>query len=220
MKLMLDRFYPFLSQPLIPRTRVALAVLPLALTLAFAAPLWRISMEAPQYPRGLVLDIYSYKLAGGNDGQHLQEINTLNHYIGMRPLERKTLADLDWMPFAIGALALLAWRVAAIGTVRDLADLTVATIYFSLFAFGRFAYQLYVFGHDLSPDAPVTVAPFMPVLLGSKQVANFVTHSFPQLGSLGMGIFLGGLVLILGLHLSSGRRQAVKEERERLVLVA
>ena len=52
------------------------------------------------------------------------------------------------------------------------------------FAFGRFVYQLYLYGHDLSPEAPVKIKPFTPVILGTKDVANFTTHSFPQLGSI------------------------------------
>ena len=49
-------------------------------------PLWNLTMFAPQYPDGLRLDIYSYKLEGGNSGQDVKEINVLNHYIGMKDL--------------------------------------------------------------------------------------------------------------------------------------
>jgi hypothetical protein len=38
----------------------------------------------------------------------------------MKKLDRADFTDLDWIPFAIGALALLALRVAAIGDVRAL----------------------------------------------------------------------------------------------------
>ena len=34
----------------------------------YLLPLWNMTMFAPQYPDGLRLDIYSYKLEGGNDG--------------------------------------------------------------------------------------------------------------------------------------------------------
>jgi hypothetical protein len=29
-------------------------------------------MKAPQYPQGLTLDVYLYKVEGGNEGQHIQ----------------------------------------------------------------------------------------------------------------------------------------------------
>lgn len=210
MRLYVDAFYSFLSKPLKKGARVVLAALALPLALSFTQPLWRISMEAPQYPNGLYMDIWSYKVEGGNDGQHLQEINVLNHYIGMRTLDREAMVDLDWIPFALGALLIFALRVAAIGNVSALVDLVVMTTYVSLFAFGRFVYTLYVFGHHLKPDAPVKVPGFMPAVLGTKQIANFTTHSWPSAGSYFLAAFVVGTVLVLGYHLVVGRREAVK----------
>ena len=213
MRLHLDAFYSFLAKPLKPRARVLLAVLALPLALSFTQPLWRISMEAPQYPNGLTMDIYSYKVEGGNDGQHIQEINTLNHYIGMHTLDREAMGDLDWIPFALGALFIFALRVAAIGNVSALIDLVVMTAYVSAFAFSRFVYTLYSFGHHLRPDAPVKIPGFMPAVLGSKQIANFTTHSWPQGGSYFLGAFALGTVGVLVWHLVSGRRAALKDAR-------
>lgn len=210
MQLYVDRFYAFLSRPIRPRARIVLALLVLPLALSVLHPLWRIDMEAPQYPAGLSLEIFAYKIEGGDGGRHLQEINTLNHYIGMRSLDRAALSDLDWIPFALGALALFTLRVAAIGTVSSLVDLVVSTLYVSVFAFGRFIYTLYVFGHNLSPTAPVKVPGFMPAVLGSKQIANFTTHSYPALGSLLLALFAIGITGVLTWHLVIGRRAAVR----------
>ena len=196
---MLTKFYEFLNQPMMFKARIALALLVVPLVLAFTAPLWRISMVAPQYPQGLKMDVYAYKIAGGNDGQDIKEINVLNHYIGMHRLDATASADLDWLPFALGAMALLALRAAAVGNVRDLIDLLVGTGYVSLFAFGRFVYRLWVFGHDLDPHAPMKVQPFMPVIIGHRTVANFETYSYPQLGSW----------LLLALRTRSGRAHGV-----------
>lgn len=208
MKLLLPKFYQFLSEPLALRSRPLLLLLVIPLVLSFASPLWKISMEAPQYPKGLYLEIYAYKLDGGNDGQHVAEINTLNHYIGMRPLDKAASADLDWIPFALGLLGLLALRVALIGTVRDLIDLVTLTTYISAFAFARYVYRLYIFGHALSPDAPLKIEPFMPVIIGTKQIANFTTHSFPQSGSYFLAVFVLGIWAVLLVHLYAGRRRA------------
>lgn len=213
MRLYLDSFYAFLAKPLKPRARVLLAVLAIPLALAFSQPLWRISMEAPQYPAGLYMNIFAYTVEGGNDGQHLQEINILNHYIGMRTLDRAAMSDLDWLPFALGALFIFTLRVAAIGNVGSLVDLVVMTTYVSGFAFTRFVYTLYIFGHHLNPDAPVKVPGFMPAVLGTKQIANFTTHSWPQAGSYFLMTFVVGTVAVLLWHLVSGRRAAVKEAR-------
>jgi copper chaperone NosL len=210
MRLLLDEFYEFLNRPIYKWARLVLVALVVFLILSFNWPLWRISMTAPQYPNGLYMDIYAYKLEGGNDGQHIDEINTLNHYIGMRKLDAAAAADLGWIPFALGALALMGLRVAAIGNIRHLLDLLVMTSYVSLFAFGRFVYRLWVFGHQLDPHAPVKVKPFMPVVIGHKTVANFETFSMPQAGSYALAVFVTGLVVVVVWHLVAGRRAALR----------
>jgi len=209
--LMVDRFYAYLDTPIRIPVRLVLLALIVPLLLSYVTPMWRISMFAPQYPKGLYLDIYSYKLEAGNEGQHLQEINTLNHYIGMKQLSRRELSDLDWLPFGFGALALMALRVAAIGTTRSLIDLTVVNLYVCTFAFARFVYQLYLYGHDLAPDAPVKVAGFTPAIFGSKQVANFLTHSYPAIGGVLIFVYAAGVTLLTAWYLYAGRAQALRQ---------
>lgn len=210
MRLALDKFYAFLDRPLFMVARVVLlvAVIPLALT--FTQPLWRISMTAPQYPAGLYLDIYAHKIDGGNKGQHIKEINTLNHYIGMHKIDRAELSDLDWIPFALGLLVILTLRCAVIGNVRALVDLAVVAGYIGIFAFGKFVYKLYVFGHNLDPTAPIKVDPFTPAIFGTKQIANFSTSSYPQAGSVFIAIFFVLILGVLAWHLIAGRRQAMR----------
>lgn len=210
MKLLLDRFYAFLDRPIKKRARIVLAVLALPLLLSYAFPLWNIHLEAPQYPKGLDLHIYSYKLEGGHGGKDIPEINGLNHYIGMKTITREDMTDLDWMPLAIGALVILAWRVAAIGNIRMLIDLLVLTGYISGFAFFRFVYMLYRYGHDLDPNAPIQVEPFTPVIIGTKQIANFTTSSHPAAGSYLIAVFVVGVAAVVAWHLAAGRRQAVQ----------
>jgi len=197
----IERFYRFLGRPLVFRSRVFLGLLVVPLALAATAPLWRIRLEAPQYPQGLELRIYAHTVDGD-----LQEVNTLNHYIGMRRIDRATLSDLDWIPFALGALALLTLRVASIGDLRSLVDLCALFAYFSAFSFARFAYQLWVFGHHLDPKAPFRVEPFTPALLGTRQIANFTTTALPGLGTLWIGLFALGLAAALAWNLRNFRR--------------
>ena len=197
---------------------MVLAVLVVALVLSFTQPLWQIFLVAPQYPQGLRMDIYAYKLDGGNDGHDVAEINNLNHYIGMHKIDRSELADLDWLPFALGAMALLALRVAVVGDVRSLLDLAVMCHYVFLFSLGRFYYKLYSFGHHLDPTAPVHIAPFTPGVLGVKQIANFTTHSWPQGGTFMAATFASGVMVILAWHLVSGRLAAGRAERQAAAL--
>lgn len=207
----LEAFYEFLSRPLFLGTRAALVVLIAPLVLALALPLWHIRLEAPQYPAGLSVDIYAHTLTSGHDNKDLHEINILNHYVGMKKIERSAFADLDWLPFGFGALGILLLRVAAIGDVRALLDLSVIVGYFASFSAGRFVYKLWVYGHELSPDAPVKVTPFMPPFLGSKQIGNFTSIAEPGGGTYAFTAFALGVIAITLFHLVQGRRAAVKE---------
>jgi len=190
----LTRFYAFLDRPIYGWARIALAALVIPLALAFTAPLWKISMKAPQYPKGLYMDIYAHKLDGGHKGQDINEINTLNHYIGMQKIDRQELSELDWIPFALLALMLLTLRCAAIGNVRMLIDLVVVTGFVATYSLARFVYKLYVFGHNLDPKAPLKIEPFTPAIFGEKQIANFSTASYPQMGTVYVTIFVLGIV--------------------------
>ena len=210
MKNPLARFYEFLDRPIAGWSRIALAVLVFPLLLSFAFPLWKISLHAPQYPKGLYMEIYSHKLDGGNNGHDINEINELNHYIGMHKIDEDELAELSWMPFAIIALALLAWRCAAIGNVRMLIDLAVISAFIGGFSMARFVYRMYYYGHHLDPTAAITVPGFTPALFGTKQIANFSTSAYPQVGSYLIGVFLFGVAGITVAHLWLGRRAAAK----------
>lgn len=189
------RWHDVLGRPLRPRTRLALALLVLPVGASFLFPLWTIRMKAPQYPQGLRMEIYAYRLHGGHDGRDIREINNLNHYIGMMKIERGSIPELGWIPFALGFLALLALRAAAVGTVRDVVDLSVLILYVTGFFFARFVLMLYNYGHRLAPDAAIKVEPFMPVVIGTKQIANFTTHSLPDVGTLCLGLFAAGVAV-------------------------
>jgi len=168
---------------------VAAAVL---LGAVYLLPLWSLTMFAPQYPDGLRMDIYSYKLEGGREGQDLKEINLLNHYIGMKDLAVEDFTEFKWMPFVVGAIGLLFLRAAAHGRMMDLVDVTVLYMYFAAFSLWSFGYKLYSYGHNLSPTAAVRVAPFMPPMFGHSKLANFDVYSYPAPGS-----YLLGLVVLL-----------------------
>lgn len=206
MKQFLRNYTVSLMGPLHSRGRLLLVALVIPLGISFFFPLWRISMRAPQYPSGLHMDIFAYKLDGGHDGHDVVELNALNHYIGMKKLDRAGVPELGWIPFALGALALLTLRVAVLGRVRDLVDLSVLISYVTLFFFARFVMMLYRYGHDLDPTAALTLKPFMPVIIGTKQVANFTTQSYPLVGTILVGIFAVGIFGLTGWHLIRGGR--------------
>ena len=194
MRAILRRTARFLDRPLSGVSR-GLVLLGIAALVAGALlPLWRIRLVAPQYQEGLTLEMYTHKIAAGNGGQDLFEINTLNHYIGMKPIVQADFAEMTWMPFAIGVFALLGLRAVVMGRIGQLVDLGVLFVYFGAFSLGTFAYRLWSYGHHLDPHAPMRIAPFTPVVVGRQQIANFVQTSLPMAGTVCMGLFLAALV--------------------------
>lgn len=184
-----SRIYSFLRLPPSGVGRVLLVLAAAALIVSLFLPLWRITLVAPQYQEGLSLHIYTYKLVAGNNGQDLHEINNLNHYIGMKPIEQADFIEMRWVPFALGVFILLALRSAAIGIMRGVVDLLVLFLYFTAFSMGSFYYRLYTYGHQLDPKAPVRMEPFTPVLVGEQQIANFQQTSLPDAGTIFLGLF-------------------------------
>lgn len=193
MQAFLTRVSRFLDEPIDLQSRLMLLAAAGLLVATYFFPLWNLTMFAPQYPDGLRLDIYSYTLVGGNGGQDIKEINVLNHYIGMHDLVNESFSEFQWMPFVIGGLGLLLLRTIVHGKVAALLDVTMLFVYFGAFSMWSFGYKLYRYGHDLAPDAAITVPGFMPPMFGYRQIANFEVYSYPRLGSYAMA----GAILLL-----------------------
>ena len=201
-----ERLNRRLAQPLDAGPRVMILAAALLAMAIYVFPLWNLTMFAPQYPEGLRLDIYSYKLEGGNNGQDVKEINILNHYIGMKDLVTEDFTEFKWLPFVVGALGLLYLRAAVLGTVGQLVDVLVLNADFSAFALWSFGYKLYSYGHNLAPTAAVEIPPFMPPMFGSKQLANFEVYSYPQAASYALGCSTLLLLAALFIGWRQGRR--------------
>jgi len=204
-----QRFNQFLARPLDLGPRLLLFIAAVLLAAIYVFPLWDLTMFAPQYPEGLRLHIYSYKLVGGNNNQDVKEINVLNHYIGMRDLVEEDFTEFKWLPFVVGAMGLLYMRAAVLGTIGHVVDVLVLNMYFSAFALWSFGYKLYQYGHSLAPTAAVKVDPFMPPLFGFKQLANFEVYSYPGPASYAMGVS----TLLLFVALAVAWRQVRTEGR-------
>ena len=181
---LLRREFKFLHKPLNATSRLLLLVSAATIAVSLFYPLWKMHLVAPQYSDGLDLYIFPYKIHGGGfNGQHLAEINNLNHYIGMKPLQQADFLEMIWMPFVFGFIILMLLRSVVFGVMSNVIDLFAVYSYFGVFSIGSFWYRLYQYGHNLDPHAPVHIQPFTPQLIGVKQIANFREFSYPQLGA-------------------------------------
>lgn len=198
----LDGANRFFEQPLTLKSRIVILLAVAALIPAFLFPLWNMTFYSNQYTDGLSLTIYSYQLAGGKtqNRDDLREINSLNHYIGMRPLLESDFSEFSWIPFAIGGLMLLSLRAMVVGKMANLVDVFVLFSYFGLFSLWSFYHRLYTYGHNLDPEAAIKVKPFTPPLLGTETIANFEVSSYPDIASYALLIF--ALLLLAAIFLS------------------
>ncbi|MGZ8867587.1 MAG: hypothetical protein ACXW2P_04520 [Thermoanaerobaculia bacterium] len=201
----------FLEHPLDIMPRVLLIVSALLLAFIYFLPLWSLTMVAQQYPNGLRLNIYSYKLVGGNGGQDVKEINVLNHYIGMKPLVAEDFTEFKWIPFVVGAIALLFLRAVVMGKVSNLVDVVVLFLYFGVFSLWSFAYKMYSYGHTLAPEAAIKVKPFTPPLFGYQKIANFEIYSYPGAASYALGAVAIILAVAVFLTFRATKSQSARE---------
>jgi copper chaperone NosL len=185
----------FLLRPLNLGSRLLVLLAAAAVVASVFFPLWRLRLTAPQYAEGLTMEIYAWKIQGGGlNGNDLNEINNLNHYIGMRPIQQADFTEMQVIPFMFGVFVLLALRAAVLGSMRFLIDLFMLAAWFGVFSIGSFYYRLWSYGHHLDPKAPMTIKPFTPRIFGEQTIANFTQSSYPHLGTYLLWVFMALLL--------------------------
>lgn len=155
--------------------RWALGVLAALLVVSAAAlPIWRSYLSAPQYPDGLEFIAYGNRVDGD-----LAEIDSLNHYIGMRPLRTDDLPEMALWPAGLGA-ALAAVAVTTLARRRPLRRVSLLYLWsFPVGVLGVIQLRLYQFGHELDPGAAFRMDGFTPLVVGPTTVWNFTAWSVP-----------------------------------------
>jgi hypothetical protein len=174
---------------LLPTALLVLAAVMLLVSIFI--PFWHMQLNAPQYPGGLHVTGYVNRLSGD-----VQEIDSLNHYIGMRKLEEAAQLERSLSVMMITALSLLVLGAVFIHS-KWAALLSVPAILFPV----GFLVDLYLwlsyFGNNLDPTAPLSssIKPFTPPVLGTGKVGQFET-----VASAGPGLILAaaasGVILV------------------------
>lgn len=180
-------------------SRILVALGALALFASLFVPLWRIELDAPQYPEGLALQIFPHKLGGD-----VEIINGLNHYIGMQTLHAEKFIEFTVLPYIIGFFALLL-LANFISARRKLLFYTFwLFVIFGIVAMADFWRWEYNYGHNLDPSAAIIVPgqSYQPPLIGFKQLLNFGAYSIPDIG--GWLFLFTGLFLLLAVGLDRG----------------
>jgi copper chaperone NosL len=191
----------------------------LLLVPAFTLPLWSIRLVAPQYNDGLGMYI-GVRDIWGHTEHDIQNINILNHYIGMKPIVPAEVDVLQLMPIALAVLiggailtALIGRRWAIAAWLGGFAALGAAGFY-------EFYSWNYDYGHNLSPDAPIKVPgmTYQPPIIGSTTLLTIRASSYPSWGTLfvTLAFALGAGALVLGSSSAGLSRLMAQLRRGRL----
>ncbi|MBI3137440.1 MAG: hypothetical protein HYZ15_02520 [Sphingobacteriales bacterium] len=150
-----------------------------ALVAVFFLPVWRIDLFAPQYPEGLMMNIWINRLSGDVD-----IINGLNHYIGMKHISVGMFPEFRFLPWVVAFFMLLGVIVAVTGSRKYLLYYLLLTVVGGSLAMVDFYNWGYDYGHNLDPNAAIQVPGFsyQPPLFGHKRLLNFDAYSFPDVG--------------------------------------
>lgn len=173
-------------------SRLLITLAALLLLTSIFVPIWRIELDAPQYPEGLELLIYSDNIGGDVD-----IINGLNHYIGMETLHSENFIEFTLLPYIIGAFALFCLAVVAVNRKKLLFLLFGAFVLFGILAMVDFWRWEYNYGHNLDPNAAIQIPgmSYQPPLIGFKQLLNFGAYSIPAIG--GWLFIISGIFMLL-----------------------
>ncbi len=166
------------------------------LILSLFLPYWHMRLNAPQYPDGLHLTAYVNLLDGD-----VAEIDGLNHYIGMRPLNDAAKLERAVAVWAMVALVLLVEGAMYLHS-RWALLLVIPAVTFPFFFLADMWFWMNHFGQNLDPKAPLSnaIEPFTPPILGTGKIGQFET-----IASMGWGLILafaaaGVIMLAMLLH--------------------
>ncbi|MDH3697271.1 MAG: hypothetical protein OEQ81_01305 [Flavobacteriaceae bacterium] len=180
----------------------AAALLPLLL---FVFPLWKITLEAPQYPTplGMYIHINDFTDANPHD---IKNINLMNHYVGMKYIP-DAIPEFKVFPAGIIITTIIGLLIAFKANYKWYLYWGILMILLSTAGLYDFYLWEHDYGHDLDPKAIMkftnpdgSVMGFQPPLFGSKDILNFTAHSYPQPGAyaLGLGIALAFVAFFFG----------------------
>lgn len=193
------------------KSKILMIVGSLFLLGLFVFPLWNITLEAPQYPIPLGMDIHINKFTDTHEFD-IKNINLMNHYVGMQYIP-ETIPEFKIFPIAIGIMIALG---ALIGFTGRYKLFMVWFVMMSLMGIaGMYDFYLweYDYGHNLDPKAIMTfknpdgsVMGFQPPLFGTKDILNFTAHSYPRTGAYFM--FVGMMLTVVAFF--TGKKEAKK----------
>ena len=181
-------------------SRILVAIGALILILIYFMPVWSIYLIAPQYPEGLSMQIWLYKITG-----QVEIINGLNHYIGMKHIKVEMFPEFQYLKYVLAVFIAVALVIAFTGRRRWLFGYLVFCVIAGIAAIIDFYRWGYDYGHDLDPKAAIQVPglSYQPPVIGHKKLLNFDAFSYPDNGG---WIIVGVVALFMVIWLLEWRK--------------
>ena len=177
----------------------------------FKFPLWNIMLGAPQYPEPLGMNIHINEIKGVSEFD-LQNIDGLNHYIGMKTIPKpEDMWEFSIFPKVIISMVVLGVLIGLLGFMGKvnhnwfigwfivMSILGIAGMY-------DFNSWLTAYGSELDPNAIMKILnddgspmTYKPPLFGNQKMLNFDVSSLPHTGAYMM--FTGMMLTIVAFFL-------------------
>lgn len=177
-----------ITVPKVPRILILLASVLMIGVYLF--PLWSVRLTAPQYPEGLGMQIRINTVEGATEND-LNNINNLNHYIGMKRIEPDAIPELRIMPWIVAAIIVTGLATAALARRKLVYAWTAGFLAIAIIGLIDFWKWEYDYGHHLDNEHAILKIPgmtYQPPLIGAKQLLNFRAVSLPSTGGILAGV--------------------------------
>ncbi|ALJ05281.1 hypothetical protein APS56_09165 [Pseudalgibacter alginicilyticus] len=184
----------------------------------FKFPLWNIMLGAPQYPEPLGMNIYIHGIEGVEEFD-LQNIDGLNHYIGMKTIPKaEDMWEFSVFPIVIVFMVVLGTVIGLLGYFQKLNYKYFLGWFLLMSVLGilgiyDFNNWLIDYGSNLDPNAIIKVTnpdgspmSYKPPLIGYQKLLNFDVDSWPHLG--GYLMFIGMTLTLVAFW--AGRKASLK----------
>jgi hypothetical protein len=191
---------------LLPSALLMLAAL--LVMISMFLPYWSMTMIAPQYPDGLTVQVYVNRLEGD-----MQEVDSLNHYLGMPPLDEGGQLERSISIYGIIAIGLL--LIATVFIHNQWAGvLAIPALTYPFVFLADLWWILYQYGHSIDPESALggAVEPFTPPVLGTGGIAQFATTSRLEIGM--VFVIASVIVMLIGLWFHRAAYKPIVDARK------
>lgn len=170
------------------RSKLYMIIGALLLGSLFFLPMWNITLEAPQYPDSIGMNIFINKFEDANPND-IKNINIMNHYVGMQDIPER-IPEFELFPYFVIGMMALGVVFGIIGKRRLYLAWFVLMVVLGSIAMYDFYLWEYNYGHNLKANAAIQFTDekgqpmaYQPPLIGSKMILNFRATSMPRSGA-------------------------------------